>query len=148
MHPILAGRYYGILLAGDTDRKTNKLELVDLIYKQYMTVLHYESSISFMLFMCRYLYLLHADAMLVLVGDLFTAYRSKTKDQYKTHWGVKMENELNVYLAYGYAIHNSRKKAQQCIEAVDPDLFEIFWYKQMHSDYSAVVSFIQHLHQV
>lgn len=140
--PILAGRYYGILLSTEEAGTTAKMKQVDAAFKQYMMAEHYEDALSFMLFMCRYLYQNKDQEMLLLATTLFTAYWDKQPNKFKTHWGIKMENELYVYLAYGFRLGNDRKKAIKYITAVNPDLFEIYWFKQMHSDYTAIAAFI------
>lgn len=145
INPILAGRYYGILLSGEPVSQSAKMKLVDNTFQQYIVTGHYESAIAFLLFLCRYLYQNNEQGMLLLATELFTAYWEKQTNKYKTHWGFKMENELNVYLAYGSFLRNERKKALKYINAVDPDLFEIFWFKQMHSDYTSVLHLIHNL---
>lgn len=142
VHHIPAGRYFGILLSGEPISQTAKLKLIDKTFKQYLFTEHYESAIAFTLFLCRYLYGNRENELLMLVTELFTAYWEKQTNKFKTHWGIKMENELQVYLAYGLFLSNARKKAAKYIHAVDPDLFEIFWFKQMHSDYSSIAALI------
>jgi hypothetical protein len=72
----------------------------------------------------------------------FEEHAPKRKEKNTSHWGIKTENELCVYLAYAHYLMENRRKASALIKKVDPLLFEVFMYKQIHTDYASILKTI------
>lgn len=142
-HPIPAGRYYGICIAEDVFQPFNEQSDYYPACMHYIQANRYEDAITFLLFLVRYLYRKGKVDWISGLTHLFECSSSRRTGKEKTHWGVKIENQLQIYLAYGKYISGQNRKAREYISKADPNLFDAFMYKQIHQDYIQVASMIK-----
>lgn len=141
-HPIPAGRYYGICIAEDIYQHFTEQSVYYPACMHYIQASRYEDAITFLIFLLRYLYRKGKADWISGLTHLFELTSSRRAAKEKTHWGVKIENQLLIYLAYGKYIAGQNRKAREYISKADPNLFDAFMYKQVHQDYIQVASMI------
>ena len=142
IHPIPAGRYFGIYLSEESGELFKSNSVINTSIITYLIKDNYENCISFFLYLSRYLFKSYRTDWIVGLTKVFEENAAKRKEKITSHWGVKSENELSIYLAYAYYLMGNRRKARALIKKVDPLLFEVFMYKQIHTDYASIMKTI------
>lgn len=141
LHPIPAGRYAGVCIA--EERGFSKKSLYYATCVHYLDLPRYEDAIHFLLYLCRYLFRKRRADWISILTALFEEITLQKPGREKTHWGTKTENCLLIYLAYGKYVDGQVKKAKEYIRKADPNLFEAFMYKQLHTDYMSIYAMIR-----
>lgn len=142
LHPIPAGRYIGICVSEESNELYGNSSIYYNLIVNHLVNDTYENAITFLLYLSRYLFKSdRTDWLIGLVNKFEKEWDSKL-EKFRSHWGVKTENELFIYLSYAFYLTGNIKKAKLYIKKVDPDLFEVFMYKQIHNDYSDVLKII------
>ena len=135
-HPILRGRYAGIIVSNETDLDSSQTDYWEWIIANGI-LKPYDEAISFLFYLVRALFIEDKIQMLLRVMSSFEQYHG-TWDLFnksKSHWGIKIENQLRIYAAF-YFINNGKKQsAIHQFKNIDPNLFEPFIYNQIYIDY-------------
>jgi hypothetical protein len=138
LHEILAGRYVGICLAEDCNQPFIASSPYYKLICQYIVGTTYEMAIHFLLYLYRYLFKGKCTEWIKGVLNMYEEKVKSRPDKERSHWGRRAENELFIYLAYAYSLAGNNREAKKMIRSVDPNLFDIFMYRQVYNDYSSI----------
>jgi hypothetical protein len=142
LHSIPAGRYVGICLAEEKDHLFSKSSSYYKLITTYVTKTTYENATHLLLYLYRYLFKGQRTDWMTGILNIYEEKLKTRPDKERSHWGRRVENELFIYLAYAYYLDGNKREAKKLIRFVDPDLFEIFMYKQIHNDYSSILNIL------
>jgi hypothetical protein len=140
LHPIPTGRAIGIQISNlPTDELDTTAKIYNLI-EVFGFNQGYNKAISFMLYLCRELFYGKKINWLKYVLFEFEKFHGNwvLYNRTEEHLGIKIENQLRIYVSFAYILDGNNKKAKKCFDSIDPNLFESFFYKQIFYDYMKV----------
>jgi len=137
-HPILAGRYVGISISEENTSPFSKESPLYNLISYFIYHEDYQTAITFLLFLCRELLGRDRDDWLIDIVSTLIAHFKEFHNRCKNHWGIKIENQNLIYIAYVYHLKGDFNKAWTYFNKIDTNLFDPFFYKQIKSDYDKV----------
>ena len=138
IHRIPAGRFVGICLCEERTHNYSVLSPYYTICNQYVFTKSYDLALPFMFYLCRVLYRgKRYDWLTGILNDHETHFKKVHKNT-SSHWELKIENQLLIYIAFSYLQTDSIQKAKEYYSFIDTNLFEPFIYNQVWKDYKEV----------
>jgi hypothetical protein len=140
-HPIIIGRYLGIVFSEDCDNSFEKdinyfistrLKSYNYIQKGYCG-----------LFALRYLFENKKKMWFVKLSEIIEKELNKDKLSAKDFWVVKIDNQLLIYFAYTKYLKGNLKMAKKYLNKIDLNLFDVFRYRSLHKDFSDVQTLLK-----
>jgi hypothetical protein len=138
LHRIPAARYVGICLSEDSSHQVNPASTFERIIWQYVCEHDYEDAIEFSFYLCRILFRSKRYDWLCHVIKNFENTHGMPGNKTKKHNGVKVENQLLIYISFASIALHGKEAAVKNYKNVDPNLFDPFIYKQTKQDYITV----------
>lgn len=142
IHAIPAGRYAGICLAEEKEIRFSVSSPYYTFIRKHMQGTRYEEAIHFFLYLNRYLFKGQRTDWMTGLLKLYEENMKNRPEKSKSHWGLRTENDLFIYMAYAYYLAGNKREAKKLIRSVDPNLFEAFMYKQLHNDYVSILNML------
>lgn len=140
IHPALAARYMGINIIEKGIQVRENHEMGNL-FKKFTENVSYDSSICFYLYLMRLLFRSKKTEWIIFLAQTHEK-KSQTLEKEYSHWGIKVDNELQIYLAYSQYLLGDINRAMIIFEGIDVNLFEPFIYNQLHLDYCGIASLL------
>jgi len=142
IHRIPAGRFVGICLCEERTHNYSVLSPYYTICNQYVFTKSYDLALPFMFYLCRVLYRgKRYDWLTGILNDYETHFKKVHKNT-SSHWELKIENQLLIYIAFSYLQTDSIQKAKNYYNLIDSNLFEPFIYIQVLKDYKEVGEYL------
>lgn len=138
IHPIPVARMIGILIA---EGSSGKPLASSTYFKQicdYVGGLPYDVAIAFYFYLIRELYRFKQIEWMQLVSTLFNNQFPDPSIEEKSHWGLKVENQLWLYRCFTLYCMGKIPEAIDLYARIDIELFDPFIAEQMHSDHIAI----------
>lgn len=138
LHPIVAARYTGICLAEEKNEKCRTSSGYYRYLRLQIRQVDAENGMILLLYLARYLFKAQRTDW---ICGMLSLYEKEVAPQLlpeRSHWGVRIENQLWIYLAYAHYLEGRKREARGLMRRVDPGLFEAFMYRQIHNDYTGI----------
>jgi len=142
IHPIALGRIIGICISEERGHFFSNTSPYFAIIQEYIYHKEYDVALSFCFYLSRYIYKSRRTDWLVPTIKSFESYFKKIYKKSTSHWGLKIENQFLIYVAYAFHLMGENKKAILFFNKIDTNLFEAFIYKQIHQDYNEVADIL------
>jgi hypothetical protein len=91
-----------------------------------------------MFYLCRVLYRSKRYDWLTGILNDYETHFKKVHKKTSSHWELKIENQLLIYIAFAHLQSDSIQKAKEYYSFIDTNLFEPFIYNQVSRDYEEV----------